>query len=618
VVDDHEATDLGWPQHGGRDAAREAGALTRLSRALGAALLLSLATAASAGANAAVYVPDEVNAGTVLQYEVGIGGQLSPATPATVASGKNSNGVAASPDGRSVYVLSAGDNDVWEYDVGPGGVLSPKTPAHLPAGTTPDGIAVSPDGRSVYVTNQAGSPNVSQYDVGTGGVLSPKTPPMVAAGGSPQQVAVSPDGKSVYVTNFGDHDVSQYDVGAGGTLLPKTPATVAAGMNPQGIAIGPSGGSVYVADRGDDDVSHYNVGPGGILSPVGTVVAGTQPVEIVVSPDGHSVYVADFGQDVVSQYDVGSGGVLSPKTPATVASGSQPSSLAVSSNSEHAYVVNIGGSSISQFDAGSGGVLSPETPGTVAAGTNPFGIAVRPDQGPAAAFVPSPAPAGSATGFDGSSSSDADGSVARFDWVFGDGTAAPNGGPKPTHVFQAPGSYTVTLTVTDDGGCSTAFVFTGQTAACNGNAGAVTTRTVTVPAAASVRLSGLRISPSSFRAAGSGGSIARALRHTGAKISYKDSQTATTTFTVLRAAAGVRHGAHCVATRRRKTTGRRCTRYTAVGSFRHADRTSTNSFHFTGRVRHHKLKSGRYHLRATPRFGGRNGRAVTKSFRIIH
>ena len=98
-----------------------------------------------------------------------------------------------------------------------------------------------------------------------------------------------------------------------------------------------------------------------------------------------------------------------------------------------------------------------------------------------AAFSATAAPAGSSTSFDGRASSDVDGSIARYDWNFGDGSAMANGGPTPTHTYASAGSYTVTLTATDDGGCSTALVFTGQTAACNGTSAAVTRRIVSVP-----------------------------------------------------------------------------------------------------------------------------------------
>jgi PKD repeat protein len=53
--------------------------------------------------------------------------------------------------------------------------------------------------------------------------------------------------------------------------------------------------------------------------------------------------------------------------------------------------------------------------------------------------------------FDGSGSSDSDGSVVRWDWDFGDG--ASGSGATASHTY-APGTYTASLTVTDDGGAT--------------------------------------------------------------------------------------------------------------------------------------------------------------------
>ncbi len=57
--------------------------------------------------------------------------------------------------------------------------------------------------------------------------------------------------------------------------------------------------------------------------------------------------------------------------------------------------------------------------------------------------------AGKAVEFDGSGSSDSDGSIVSYDWSFGDG--ATGSGVKPTHTYTSKGTYNVTLTVTDDG-----------------------------------------------------------------------------------------------------------------------------------------------------------------------
>ncbi len=76
------------------------------------------------------------------------------------------------------------------------------------------------------------------------------------------------------------------------------------------------------------------------------------------------------------------------------------------------------------------------------------------DNPPTAAFTPSPTPTtpGTAMSFDGTASAPgAGGTISDYSWNFGDGTMLDTGTtPTASHTYDAPGRYTVVLTVTDD------------------------------------------------------------------------------------------------------------------------------------------------------------------------
>src|SRR5690606_3997177 len=73
-----------------------------------------------------------------------------------------------------------------------------------------------------------------------------------------------------------------------------------------------------------------------------------------------------------------------------------------------------------------------------------------PNQAPVASFVadPSSGVAPLEVSFDASGSEDPDGEIVSYEWDFGDGNSGE--GAVVSHTFEEPGSYEVTLTVTDD------------------------------------------------------------------------------------------------------------------------------------------------------------------------
>jgi hypothetical protein len=121
------------------------------------------------------------------------------------------------------------------------------------------------------------------------------------------------------------------------------------------------------------------------------------------------------------------------------------------------------------------------------------------------------------------------------------------------------------------------------------------------------RLSRLRIRPAAFHAAARGGSHGR---RGPAGVSYRDSRRARTRVQIL----AVRRRAGC-----RPQPHRSCTRDVVLARFTHADRAGMNGFRLTGRLDGHRLRPGRYLLRAVPGGSGGvpRGRSRQAAFRIL-
>lgn len=103
------------------------------------------------------------------------------------------------------------------------------------------------------------------------------------------------------------------------------------------------------------------------------------------------------------------------------------------------------------------GIVSAQDPAYGSAGTTQTVVTITVSNGgsadlpPKADFVISPSEGvvGEPVDFDASAASD-DGKIAKYYWEFGDGTE--DEGKKLTHTFTAPGTFEVTLWVTDDKG----------------------------------------------------------------------------------------------------------------------------------------------------------------------
>ena len=397
------------------------------------------------------------------------------------------NAVALTPDGRRLYTVNHDSDAISAFTVSDGGSLSPVTGSPFavgPNGAEPTGIAIAPDGFHLWVTNKA-IDRVAAFTIGSTGSLSPVTGSPYESNGTPIGIAVTPDGRFLYTSNTNAHKIAVYSVSPAGSLTPlPTPACLGCDR-PAGISVTPDGRFLYAGDRGSGAplLHGFSIGAGGDLIPVpgSPFSAGFTAADVSVTPDGRFLVSANPAAGSVTIRSIGvDGGLATLGAPSP--SGMTPEAVAITPDSRRAYAAARMSSNVFGFDIGAAGALTPIGGSPFAAPTDPDfdSIVVSPNQGPSASFTATPGGAGQPTTFSAAASSDSDGTVARYDWDFGDGVTLADGGPTPSHIYAKGGNFDATVTVTDNEGCSTAVVFTGQTASCNGGPAATASRRVSV------------------------------------------------------------------------------------------------------------------------------------------
>ncbi|MFG2000977.1 beta-propeller fold lactonase family protein [Spirillospora sp. NPDC048911] len=416
--------------------------------------------------------------------------KLSPERTRTDASPR---GIAVAPDGRTAYVANGIASTITAYRIRTDGGLT-ALPPPTPTDEDPDDAVVSPDGRRLYVVNRTAE-TVSMFPIKDDGTLTSPGKTVPVGGENPRGIATTPDGRFVFVSTGNPLDTAPdqlitFAVHADDGTLTRI-AQTGIGAAGGAMALTPDGKYLYVPCSASHEVFGFRVGSNGDLTsvPGSPFFAPDVPIAAAMTPDGRNLYVTDggligSGSQHVSAYTVRHDGSLVHD--ADVTAGDSPVGGAVTPDGRNLYVSNLDSDNVSAFRIAPGGGLTE-----IAGSPFPTGgeqpafqsIAVRPNQGPVAAL--------SVTGgahLDASASSDPDGRVVRYDWDFGDGTTRLDGGPRPAHRFPGPGTYKVTVTVTDNEGCSTEQIFTGTSALCNGSARARASALVPVPAQAAVRL----------------------------------------------------------------------------------------------------------------------------------
>jgi len=452
----------------------------RAAGTLAAALVaLGLVGSSTALANQFAYEPDFSTGLGVAGFSVSANGALTavPGSPFATG-GDNLEGLVIAPDGKHLYtVADGGTSRIYSFAIGANGVLTPVgTPQ--PISSSAVGVAITPNQKFVFVANRSAT-TISTFAVNTDGSLTQLMTSPSGTVSAPSGFAVSPDSRFLYVAHSSAAGkVSAYAITANGTLsaLPGSPYST--GTVPYTLNLTPNGKYLYVAARPPDNkVFGYSVNADGTITPLaGTPPAtGANPFGMTITPDSSRLYTTNYDDGSISGFSIAADGTL--MSTGTTPSASSPADATTNAAGTRLYVAKGSATQIEVFDGATSGLLAPITGSPFASGIEGDfeSIALTPDQPPVASFK---VRSGKHAHFDASASADPDGgTIARYDWNFGDGTTLLNGGSKPTHNYPK-GNFTARLTVTDDQGCSTSYISAGETAFCNGSGVATTTQNI--------------------------------------------------------------------------------------------------------------------------------------------
>jgi YVTN family beta-propeller protein len=381
--------------------------------------------------------------------------QTNQVVGSPIAVGEGPYTIAITPNGKTAYVANDTSDDITVIDLQTEQVVG--TP--IPLGESPGTIAISPDGLTAYVTLES---EVVVIDTQANqAVGSP-----ISISGELWGVAFTPDGKAAYVTDEENNEIWTIDTQARQVVGSPIPV----GEEPINVAFTPDGKTAYVTNEESDNVSVIDTQARQVIA---TIPVGEEPWGIGITPDGAKAYVSNFGQETVTAIDTTAHQVAGPPIPA----GKEPYEVAITPDGKTAYVANYGEETVTAIDT-----QTDQPSAQIPVSGGPWQIVVAPDQSPTAAFSVGAATAGAPTAFNGLASSDPDGSVASYDWVFGDGSSALNGGGTPAHAYANDGIYSAGLAVTDNEGCSTSPRFTGRTTYCGETSRASRTEGIDVEA----------------------------------------------------------------------------------------------------------------------------------------
>jgi YVTN family beta-propeller protein len=273
-----------------------------------------------------------------------------PVMRASIGVDAEPQGVAVSPDSRTVYVANQHSHILSVIDVASRKVSSVWL-AHRPRF-----VAVSSDGAkifaSMYEDDFSGS-GVAIVDAATKAVR------YVSTGPQPYALSFAPDG-NLWVPIHNQHRIEVYDPDTGARIT-----MVEVPPNAHSVTFSPTLRRAFTPNHESNLVSAIDMHTNKLTG----IPVATAPHSLALSPDQRTIIVACYGANVVDFIDP-----VNLRNTGRLAVGVKPRYVAFSADGSHAYIVNEGSDSVSVIDVATRTVSS-----VIPVGHSPRTIGVAPD-----------------------------------------------------------------------------------------------------------------------------------------------------------------------------------------------------------------------------------------------
>lgn len=314
---------------------------------------------------------DPIRGNEIVMYRRAVDGTLTvmgrfPTGGQGLGSGLGSQGaLVLSKNGRWLFVVNAGSNEVSVFEVRPAGlVLTGKVAS---GGIRPTSLTVR--NNLLYVLNAGDPGNITGFKLSSSGQLTPlaNSTRNLSNNGSgpapaPAQISFSPNGDQLIVTERSTKLIDIYTMDKKGLPTGPTPQA-SSGVTPFGFAFAKETlvvSEAFGGNPGASAVSSYRLNQNGLQLVSPSVPTGeTAACWIVISKDGKYAYSTNAGSASVSGYRVNNDGQLTLLNgrAGDTGVGTGPTDPTISRDGRFIYVLSPRSQTIVGFQAQADGSL---------------------------------------------------------------------------------------------------------------------------------------------------------------------------------------------------------------------------------------------------------------------